>query len=394
MALLDKSLLILEADAGARPRYRMLETVRQYAEERLTEAGEGAEMRSRHLRHFVAMAAQNEDDLKGPGAAAVLAAMHPDAENRVAALAWSAHAPGGGDLAMRLIASAWRYWRSMNEPDRGYRLARATLSLAGDAPDTRHHCQTMHALAKFAITTGRYAELLECGERCLAMARRLDDAGLISWGLELSATGHVLTGNLERAVTRLLEGCEFARARGDRASLAVAMHNLAEIRRAAGDLADAEALYGESLAIRRELDTPNVRTTLACLATVFIATRRPAEARAALVECVQIVQVRGDLQDVDLIVAIVAPLAAALDEPVTAARFHGASLALMQAAGTMHEPVDEAFIEPRIAAARQAMGDAAYFAAESEGRALGSEALMTEVAGWLKFQGAQSKSSA
>ena len=70
----------------------------------------------------------------------------------------------------------------------------------------------------------------------------------------------------------------------------------------------------------------------------------------------------------DLIVAIVAPLAAALDEPVTAARFHGASLALMQAAGTMHEPVDEAFIGPRIAAARQAMGDAAYFAAESAGR--------------------------
>ena len=65
-ALHDKSLVMVDRDTQAQPRYRMLETVRQYAEERLTEAGEGDEVRNRHLLHYVALGERATPDLNGP----------------------------------------------------------------------------------------------------------------------------------------------------------------------------------------------------------------------------------------------------------------------------------------------------------------------------------------
>jgi len=65
-ALHDKSLLIVDRDTHAQPRYRMLETVRQYAAERLNEAGEGDDMRTRHLLHYVALAERAAPGMEGP----------------------------------------------------------------------------------------------------------------------------------------------------------------------------------------------------------------------------------------------------------------------------------------------------------------------------------------
>ena len=65
-ALHDKSLLMVDRDTQAQPRYRMLETVRQYAEERLNEAGEGDDVRTRHLLHYVALGERAAPDMDGP----------------------------------------------------------------------------------------------------------------------------------------------------------------------------------------------------------------------------------------------------------------------------------------------------------------------------------------
>ena len=65
-ALHDKSLLVVDRDTQAQPRYRMLQTVHQYAQERLNEAGEGDDVRTRHLLHYVALAERAGPELKGP----------------------------------------------------------------------------------------------------------------------------------------------------------------------------------------------------------------------------------------------------------------------------------------------------------------------------------------
>src|SRR4029078_1321266 len=73
-ALHDKALVIVHRDTRAQPRYRMLETVRQYAAERLNEAGEGDDMRTRHLLHYVALAERAALGMEGPRQGAWLAA--------------------------------------------------------------------------------------------------------------------------------------------------------------------------------------------------------------------------------------------------------------------------------------------------------------------------------
>jgi predicted ATPase len=109
-ALHDKSLLILDRDSAAQPRYRMLETVRQYAEERLNEAGESEDARTRHLVYYVALAEKAEPHLQGSAQDRWFATFRHEQENLLAAHAWCAHAPEGGRLALRLVGATWRYW--------------------------------------------------------------------------------------------------------------------------------------------------------------------------------------------------------------------------------------------------------------------------------------------
>jgi hypothetical protein len=155
-ALHDKSLLMVDRDTAARPRYRMLETVRQYAEDRLNEAGEGSEVRTRHLLHFVALAEEVAETLKGP---------HPE-------VAYAILRPGRGEPARCAYLGAARAARRRTRAPAD-RLGLALLevhvggrawlpSRAGGARPRRRRSrfeaplQHAAALAKFALVTGRY----------------------------------------------------------------------------------------------------------------------------------------------------------------------------------------------------------------------------------------------
>jgi hypothetical protein len=81
---------------------------------------------------------------------------------------------------------------------------------------------------------------------------------------------------------------------------------------------------------------------------------------------------------------VVAALAAASGSHATAARLHGATVARMRESGTRHDPVDEAFIAGWMARSREAIGAAAFDAAEAEGKALGYDAATAERDHWLR----------
>jgi predicted ATPase/DNA-binding winged helix-turn-helix (wHTH) protein len=384
-ALHDKSLLMVDRDTAARPRYRMLETVRQYAEDRLNEAGEGDDVRTRHLAHFVALAERVQDDLKGSNSQTAFAVLHQDAENLLAALAWSPHAPEGGDLAMRLVGAAWRYWSYVAQPERGYRLAVSALELAGEGPDSKYRFNTLLAVARLAITLGRYDVTHSIAEDCLAMARRMNDPGLIADALDISGIGFVLTGDPVQAMARVTECCDRARSTNDLTRLGFALHALAELHRGAGDLKRAEPLYKEALGLARARnDNMSCNATWLGVAMICISTGRRAEARAALAECVAIERQFGCKDPVALLLDVAGTLAASLSDHAVAARLNGAALARMREAGSTFEPIDQAFIAPWVASLRAAMGDAQFDAAKTAGMALSYEAAMLEMEHWLR----------
>jgi predicted ATPase len=97
----DKSLLAVDRESGE-PRYRMLETVRQYAQERLHESGEGEAARARHLQYFVGFVEEAAADPHSSRQAVWMRRLRAEQENILAAEAWCRHVPDGAELRMRI----------------------------------------------------------------------------------------------------------------------------------------------------------------------------------------------------------------------------------------------------------------------------------------------------
>jgi predicted ATPase/DNA-binding SARP family transcriptional activator len=131
-ALTEKSLLV--ADGDGMPRYRMLGTIREYAAQRLAEAGETEPMRQAHLGYFTELAETAEPHLRRPEQLAWLAALTVEHHNISAALR-GAIARGQAHEAMRLVAAAGWYWYLSGHKAEGTELSVAAASLSGEVPD-------------------------------------------------------------------------------------------------------------------------------------------------------------------------------------------------------------------------------------------------------------------
>jgi predicted ATPase/class 3 adenylate cyclase len=109
-AMVERSLLVQEASPSGEPRYRMLETIREYAAERLAESGEADALRARHAQHFLEVATALSAEAQGNEQREVLDAYERDHDNLRAALNFAV-AENRGELAQRLLSSTWRFWQ-------------------------------------------------------------------------------------------------------------------------------------------------------------------------------------------------------------------------------------------------------------------------------------------
>src|ERR1700680_512782 len=114
LRLIDKSLVVMER-RGRGQRYRLLETVRQYAEEKLVDSGEAAALRERHRDWNLALAEDAVAGLSGPDQVEWLERLEMEHDNLRAALAWCQADPEGAEQEERLAGGLGRFWR-----DRGY----------------------------------------------------------------------------------------------------------------------------------------------------------------------------------------------------------------------------------------------------------------------------------
>jgi predicted ATPase/DNA-binding winged helix-turn-helix (wHTH) protein len=391
-ALFDKSLLLVDRDSQAQPRYRMLETVRQYAEERLNEAGESDTMRHRHLLHYVALSERAAPEMLGRNQAVWYAMLRHEQENLVAAHAWCAHAPQGGALAVRLAAASYRYWIYSEQNDRGNQLAAAALKLAGTEGENAAGCEVLNSLFWFAYKTGRIAETRPLAEQCLALARRIGHTPSIIDGLRAVAVClGPLGGDYSSAIPLHEQARDLARATGDAARLALVMSSLAECHRAAGNFATAEPLYRDWLQDPSSRDNAHGRAVMLCnFACLLIATGRPEEARAAVAEARSLTKMLGFRGMVEFATDTAAALAASLEQHAMAARLNGAMRRQLEEAGVRHDPEGEALFASWMARSRRAMGDSAFEAAQAAGWALTYVASMKELDRWLADTGTPS----
>ena len=385
VSLVDKSLVVADLDHG---RYRMLETIREYAGERLQASGEDAGLRDRHLDHYVARAVAAAPNLYGPDQGKWYSQLDADRENLRAAHAWCDHAEGGGAKGLQLVNAIKPYWFSRGLLKVG---KHATLEALG-RPDAQarnlQRCLALFAAGQLCSFLGDYGEAIGYLEGSLAIARELDDRFRVAATLQPLGLAAVGQGDFASGRRYLDEGLALATEIGDPHQLAAAANAVAQLNRMEGDLAGAEPLYGQVIAMGRKLDDPElVAIGLLNLSMVYIARGTRGGARQSLQEVLAIAEETQSIPTGQSAMEVAAGFASELGEPERALRYFGAAEANMRATGIQRDPIDDAFLQPLIGRARAALSPAAANAAERAGHEAGYDGTLADMRAWLALPG-------
>jgi predicted ATPase len=246
--LVDQSLVTLD-DADSEPRYRLLETVREYGREQLIERGEGEATEAAHATWALALANQAEDDLPGPAWHASLARLELDHDNLRAAIDRSLSADV--DRALRLTATMWPAWLWHGYLAEGRRsLGRA---LDGPPTPTMERARALVGLAALTIRSGETAAGARHADEAFAIFRELGDPQGACRALQVLGVVNWSEDDLEAAEKTYRLSLEIATEAGFGPGQGAALHGLAVVRWYAGKRREAEALIDESLNLFRRL---------------------------------------------------------------------------------------------------------------------------------------------
>jgi predicted ATPase/transcriptional regulator with XRE-family HTH domain/Tfp pilus assembly protein PilF len=288
--LLDQSLLRREGEDE--PRFGMLETIREYAQERLEASGERDVLRRRHASWYLALAEEVATELPRSHQAVWLGRLDAEHGNLRAALHW-AQESGEVELGLRLAAALGRFWRIRGHLTEGQRWLTTLLDMDAElAPLPR--AAALLKMGELIFAQGKERDAAALFERSLALYR---DAG--DWHGSSEALGRLADtmhhqGDDERAGALLTEYVSIGRERGDQALLATALCRLAMRAAWRDDFPQAHRLGEECLALFRELG--NVRGMMNALEIAAVAAYRAgdiAHGRAVIEEMIALLPQSG-----------------------------------------------------------------------------------------------------
>ncbi|MFZ0189737.1 MAG: protein kinase [Streptosporangiaceae bacterium] len=390
-ALLDVSLITVAEGADGEPRVGMLETIREYALERMAEAGEEEQARRRHAEHYAAFAEQAAQQLNGREHLAWLDRLEAEHDNLRAALSWSLEtgtadgervATGTADgervaTGLRLVQALGQFWFQHGHVPEGRRWLERAIDLAPDdtgAPLGR----LAHWLGVLLDEQGELEAGLRFLERSLAIWRELGDRDQQARELNSLGITHRWLGHLDTARSMLEESAAIAREIGSDYRLAGALTNLGQAESEAGNLDRAAHVLQEALTLdRKQGDAWGVVLDQQSLAVVSLRAGRIAEANELVSATFDYVATSGDTAILVSAIEQSACIAAELGDGMRAARLAGAAEAIRDQAGTPITQPDAALLERFLAPARATIDRDAWDAALAAGRALTQEQAIT-----------------
>jgi predicted ATPase/class 3 adenylate cyclase len=379
--LVDKSLVALDAGGS---RYRLLETVREYARECLDRSDDARMARLRHLEHFVAFAETARAALNGPDSAQWLSRLDLERENLLACHAWTVRARGIGEAGLKLAYALGPYWFMRGQPGLGLRMSTEAIAHPDAQGRTPARYRALFGVGQHCCFTGRYEEAQTPLEESLAIARELSDRAHVARVLQPLGMAAFGRGDRSAARSHMEEAVKLAREIGDKRELAAALNGLAQLHRIEGELDPAEPLYAQVVELGREVgDRESVGIGLLNLAMVAIGRGLSDRAQAILIEAVDIAVDTGSKPLGQSTFDVCAGFAASLGEPKLAARLFALAQSQTVETGLQRDPADEAFLMPLIDRAREALGTPAFEAAQRAGRDLTYEAGLAELKRWL-----------
>ena len=378
--LVEKSLVATES---MRSRYRLLETVRQYARELLDASGESDAVRSRHLDYYVAFSEQARAGLASPDPGVSMARLDVETENLLAAHAWCDHVSNGIERGYRLARATKGYWINRGLLTVGHRLVSEALARDKTASRDEARCRALFDAGQLAFFMGRYPEAQRRLEESLVIARELGSTVRVAAVLQPLGAAYLGQGLREQAFALLKEGVALARESNSKRDLGAALNSLGSFHRVQGELDLAAALYKDAIAILGEVgDLASRAIVVLNLAILAILRGHHDDARTLLLEAIATSESTG-LQRLGLsTIEVCAGFAASCGDFDRAARLYGVAEAQNSSTGLHRDPADEAFLAPLIDKARHAMGPR-YRGVEDAGRALPYPQSIAEARAWL-----------
>ena len=237
-SLVDKSLIRRSEGADGEIRFGMLETIREFAHERLVESGRVAELRARHAAWYLALAERVQPEIMGSEKGRWLDLLDQEHDNLRAAIAWAMES-GDVETAMRLVSALWRFWQMRGHLAEGRARASAAIAMADAEAYPECLARALDAAGGLAYWMADGEAASAFYERELELQRQLGNRAGEAWALYSLAFTDMYSGaasgkafdpvNLARASTRMEEAVRIYREIGDRAGTARALWGDANI---------------------------------------------------------------------------------------------------------------------------------------------------------------------
>jgi predicted ATPase len=292
-SLLDKSLLRQEEGPNGEPRFVMLETIHEFAREKLEKSGEAEEIKRSHAEYFLTIAEEAYPEFKGPDQLEWLERLEAEHDNLRAALSWTLERKEV-EVALRLGGALWGFWSARGYHSEGRRWLEEALAMDGrGSPESRAMalagagqlaaeqgdldwakevceeglevlaCEArepsepklclLACLGWVELEKGNDRQATQLFEESLALSQEMSDTWWLATSrLNFAVVSH-FRGDYERATELHEEGMDLFREQGDKYSLAGCLNNLAMVVHSQGDLGRAAQLTEESVALLREL---------------------------------------------------------------------------------------------------------------------------------------------
>jgi predicted ATPase/DNA-binding SARP family transcriptional activator len=299
-SLTDKSLVVYET-AEQEARYRLLETVRQYAAERLEEAGEHDTLRARHSAYFLAFAEEAEPQLFGQDQAEWLNRLECEHDNLRAAVETSIEFQTSRSepqntspqTALRLCAALWRFWEVRGYLSEGR--TRLATALAATPERTQCRAKALNGAGRLAAYQADYPEAQALHEESLEIAREVGDTETEAAALNNLGNVAYFLAEYRKAGAIYEQAVTLRRTLGDKRGLAYALGNLGNVAHGLGEFTRARDMLEESLKIHRELgDSRSIALWLSNLGGVYYCLEDYPRACAVLEEGLEILRELGD----------------------------------------------------------------------------------------------------
>ncbi|HET9441347.1 MAG TPA: BTAD domain-containing putative transcriptional regulator [Longimicrobiales bacterium] len=374
--LVDRSLVVVREQNGV-ARYTLLETVLQYARQKLAQSTEESAARKRHAQHIERIVAEAEPHFIGPERPAWIERLVPDHENIREALNWSREA--APDLHLRLAGSLWWYWYSTRHWTEAGRILQDALALPPAAPSTRVRAKLLFAFGALGALQAKPLEARVYLDEAVAIARACSDEQLHAYAQNYLGMTYAAEGKSEG--TRLCaEAAAWFAEHHDPYGHRLALLLMATVAISQGALEDAERWNLEGLAIARAFGQPReLAIALHMLASVYVAREDDARATPLLLESLTESRKDPAYFSISYTLDLLAEVVAREGDVLRAARIFGASEQLRAVIGARRFP----FVEKRLANSlpqiRASANQPAFEQAWSEGRKLTAEEILDEV---------------